>query len=121
VRNEGGHAVKRLRIQNRKTILDECVKLSEAVKELNYATAAINLHEEVDLVLGRSSSSEARCRLHPYYVWSYVTNHKVDSAPYYYLLWRVDLGDAKVVGKGTCLMILGQCKELKPKAKGKKA
>jgi hypothetical protein len=68
-------------LQNPDVVLRENLALSEAVRELNMARAKAGSNER--------------------YFWSYVTNHAVDSTPYYYLLWRTTdtRTDATLVAK----------------------
>jgi len=68
--------MKRLKIAKRKTVLDETLRLSWAVEKLNIAAGQKRMREK----------DFDDCTS---YVWSYTTNHNVDSRPYYYLLWKV--------------------------------
>lgn len=60
----------RLMIAERKPILDEYLALSAAVEELNKTLGARNIR----------------------YLWSHSVSHAVDSAPYYYILWKTEGG-----------------------------
>lgn len=88
-----------LQIQDRTTILAECLEISQYVEDINTFThkkhkEASPFSEELSFDLSEDEAMVAYkefddyWRLCPAYFWSYSTNHTVDAAPYYYILWR---------------------------------
>jgi hypothetical protein len=90
----------------KKIILDEALRLSDAVESLNAER-------------GRTVGSLV-------YSWSYLPPHIVDSSPYYYVLWGQKEREetAKIIARGTCVDILDYIDQLKdghpPKAAWKR-
>lgn len=98
----------KLQIQDKTTILAECLEISQYVQDINRFTHKRHYEacpypeptfdgEDDDKDYEAYQKIDDYRRLCPAYFWSYSTNHTVDAAPYYYILWRSYPGPSVIV------------------------